>query len=159
MTIHQRRELQAVGLLTMIILTILIFLFANLPPKVEAQTGGQTTAAVSWKDGSYSTQQTGTALWTPTALRRVVVHSIELQCAGSTVGTADVWFGAGGDTTFNQGTDMPLTHFNCNTPSATNTPYKAVSFNNPVVGAADFVLRVTTSAGITLRVIVHGREQ
>lgn len=116
--------------------------------------------ALSWADGSYTTQQTGTALWTPGGNKRVVVTSVDIQCSGSTLGTINVWFGALADTTFTQGTDQPVTFFDCNTPSATNAPTKFVPFPAPLGSIApDFILRVTTSAGITVRVIVQGYEQ
>jgi hypothetical protein len=53
-----------------------------------------------------------------------------------------------------------VAYFDCATPSATVRPVLAFGFPLPVVaGTADHVLRVTTSAAITVDVIVHGYEK
>jgi hypothetical protein len=114
---------------------------------------------VRWKHGSYTSQQTGTALWTPATGNGLLVSSVDLQCGGTTAGTVTVWFGAGGDTTFTQGTDQPVTYFDCGTPSATAAPGKVILFTPPAAGARNFVLRVTTSAALTLQVIVYAEER
>jgi hypothetical protein len=116
--------------------------------------------ATDTKDKAYTTQQIGAALWTPGAGRRIAVNSVDIQCGGTTAGTITLWFGAAGDTTFTQDTDQPVTYMDCGTPSATSAPGKVVVYAEPAVKAvsADYVLRVTTSAALTVRVIVHGYE-
>lgn len=112
------------------------------------------------KDAAYTTTQTGTAVWTPASGFRPVVTSVEFQCGGTTAGNIRLWFGATADTTFSQGTDQVLSYFDCNTPSATNAPHKEIAFPAPVSGlTVDYILRATTSANLTVVVVVHGFEQ
>jgi hypothetical protein len=114
---------------------------------------------MAWKDVAYTTTQTGAAVWTPASGYRPVITSVEIDCGGTTPGTLTLWFGASGDTTFSQGTDQPLSYFDCNTPSATNTPNRGSSYPAPVQAQTiDYLLRATTSANLTVRVIVHGFE-
>lgn len=139
---------------------VLVVLLALTAPLVA-----QTVNFDRWasKDGSYTTQQTGVALWTPTtglSQTRLAVVSVDIQCGGTTAGNVMVWFGASGDTTFTQGTDQPLTYMDCGTPSATNAPGKVFAFGSVGVPSLNpgYILRVTTSAALTVRVIVHGYE-
>ena len=112
------------------------------------------------KSAAYSSQQTGVAFWTPASTKKVVVAWGQFQCGGTTAGTVTLWLGATADTTYSEGTDQRVAYFNCATPSATVAPAYTFAFPLPVVAAtADHVLRVTTSAGITVDVVVHGYEK
>jgi hypothetical protein len=120
-------------------------------------TAGETAVT---KDAAYTTTQTGAAVWTPASGKKIYVTAVDAQCGGTTAGTVRLWFGASGDTTYSAGTDQQLLYFNCATPSATVAPTKALAFAIPVTGlTADYILRATTSAGITVDVIVHGYER
>lgn len=143
--------------LTIVALGMLLLL---AHPRAVVSTSPAAALATQWKDKAYTTTQTGATYWQPASGFHVVVTSVDIQCGGTTAGTLTLWFGASGDTTFTQDTDQPLTYMDCNTPSATNTPGKVVSFQTPIAGATvDYYLKVTTSAAITARVIVYGYEQ
>ncbi|HZL92571.1 MAG TPA: hypothetical protein VFB99_02965, partial [Vicinamibacterales bacterium] len=123
------------------------------------ETCTATETAIT-EDAAYTTQQTGAAVWTPAAGLKVYVAAVQIQCGGTTAGTVRLWFGASGDTTYTAGTDQQLTFVNCGTPSADVAPGMVWSFPIPVAAStADFILRATTSAGITVDIIVHGYER
>lgn len=126
---------------------------ANIAGTLDRMRANTTT----FKAAQYTTAQTGTALWTPAAGNAVVVTSVQIQAAGTTAGTLQVWFGASADTTYTRGTDAPLFDGEF-APSATNKPGFAMAFPTPVRGTTDYVLRVTTSAAMTVTVNVWGYE-
>jgi hypothetical protein len=110
------------------------------------------------RDGEYATQQTGVALWTPAAGRRFAVSSLTITTGGTTAGIVTVWQGASGDTTYSAGTDPAIFRGEF-APSANSKPGVVKSFTVPFVSTtADHVLRVTTSAAMTVYVQVDGYE-
>jgi hypothetical protein len=110
------------------------------------------------RDAEYTTAQTGAALWTPTTGRRFAVSDITITTGGTTSGIVTVWQGAGGDTTYTVGTDNAIFRGEF-APSATVKPGAVKSFNVPYVSTTvDHVLRVTTSAAMTVYVQVNGYE-
>lgn len=110
------------------------------------------------RTAQYATAQTGVALWTPAAGRAVVITSLQIQAGGTTAGLLQVWFGGAADTTYTRGTDLPIFDGEF-APSATNRPGVYVTFPTPVRGAADFVLRVTSTGPLNpLTVSVWGYE-
>jgi hypothetical protein len=113
------------------------------------------------KDGEYSTTQTGVALWTPTAGKKFVVTDFTISTGGTTAGIVTLWQGAGGgtpDTTYTAGTDPALFRGEFS-PSATAKPGIAKVLTVPFVSSTvDHVLRVTTSAAMTIYVQVNGYE-
>ena len=111
----------------------------------------------NFKCATYTTAQTGVALWTPAAGKAICVTSIQIQSYGTTAGTAQVWFGAAADTAYTRGTDAPVFDGEF-APSATNKPGFAMAFPTPIRGAADFVLRVTTTGAQSITVNVWGYE-
>ena len=111
----------------------------------------------NFKCATYTTAQTGTALWTPAAGKAVCVTSIQIQSYGTTAGTAQVWFGASADTTYTRGTDAPVFDGEF-APSATNKPGFAMTFPVQVRGTADYVLRVTTTNAQSITINVWGYE-
>lgn len=111
-----------------------------------------------WKQVEATTTQTGTAIWTPAAGKKVVLTSYSVGTGGTTAGLLTIWFGASGDTTFTQGTDQVVFRGTL-TPSASATPGIVVSLPQPIYAAtADHVLRYTTSAGITIYITCYGYE-
>lgn len=104
-----------------------------------------------------TTAQTGSAIWTPAAGKAVVITSLQIQSFGTTAGTAIVWFGGAADTTYTRGTDFPIFDGEF-APSATNKPGVFVTFPTPIRGAADFVLRLTTTNAQSITVSVWGYE-
>lgn len=111
----------------------------------------------TFKAAQYTAAQTGTALWTPGAGKAVCITSIQIQSFGTTAGTAVVWFGASADTTYTRGTDAPVFDGEF-APSATNKPGFAMAFPVQIRGAADFVLRVTTTNAQSITITVWGYE-
>jgi hypothetical protein len=110
------------------------------------------------KDGEYTTQQTGTALWTPASGKKFVVTDITITTGGTTSGIVTLWQGAVADTTYTVGTD-PAVFRGEFAPSANSKPGVVKSFNVPYVSTAvDHILRITTSAAMTLYVQCNGYE-
>jgi hypothetical protein len=110
------------------------------------------------KDGEYSTAQTGAALWTPASGKKFIVTDITITTGGTTAGIVTLWQGASGDTAYTVGTD-PVIFRGEFAPSANSKPGVVKSFNVPYVSTtADHVLRVTTSAAMTVYVQVNGYE-
>ena len=110
------------------------------------------------KDGEYSTTQTGAALWTPTSGKKFVVTDFTISTGGTTSGIVTLWQGASGDTAYTTGTDPALFRGEF-APSATAKPGIAKVLTVPFVSTtADHVLKVTTSAAMTIYVQVNGYE-
>lgn len=113
--------------------------------------------AATFKGVQFTAAQTGTAVWTPSAGNSVVVTSLQIQSYGTTAGTAIVWFGASGDTTYTRGTDGAIFDGEF-APSATNKPGVYVTFPTPMRGTTNYVLRLTTTNAQSITVNVWGYE-
>lgn len=106
----------------------------------------------------YTTQQTGAAIWTPTAGRRFAVTDFTISTGGSTAGVVTLWQGASADTTYTVGTD-PVVFRGEFAPSANARPGVVKQFAVPFVSSTvDHLLRITTSTAMTLYVQVNGYE-
>jgi hypothetical protein len=106
----------------------------------------------------YTTAQTGAAIWTPTTGRRFVVTDFTISTGGTTAGIVTLWQGATADTTYNPGTD-PVVFRGEFAPTATAKPGAVKSFAVPWMSSTvDHLLRITTSAAMTLYVQVNGYE-
>jgi hypothetical protein len=97
------------------------------------------------------------ALWTPATGNNIVITSIQIQAFGTTAGTAQVWFGASADTTYTRGTDYAVFDGEF-APSTTNKPGLFVAGGFWKGQAQDYVLRLTTSAALSITVNVWGYE-
>ena len=114
--------------------------------------------ALIHKDGEYTTAQTGAALWTPATGKRFVVSDLTISTGGTTAGIVTLWQGAAADTAYTTGTDPALFRGEF-APSATVKPGAIKSFNVPYISTTiDHVLRVTTSAAMTVYIQVNGYE-
>jgi hypothetical protein len=110
------------------------------------------------KDGEYSTTQTGTALWTPTTGKKFVVTDFTISTGGTTSGIVTLWQGALADTTYTVGTDPALFRGEF-APSANSKPGVAKVMSVPFVSSTvDHLLKVTTSAAMTIYVQLNGYE-
>ena len=110
------------------------------------------------RNGEYTTAQTGAALWTPTTGKKFAVTDITISTGGTTAGVVTLWQGATADTTYTTGTD-PVIFRGEFAPSATVKPGAVKSFNVPFVATTvDHILRVTTSAAMTVYVQLNGYE-
>lgn len=132
----------------------------------QAFLGGMDTGAaphnfgytVIARAGEYTTAQTGVALWTPATNRRFVVSDLTIATGGTTAGIVTVWQGASADTTYTVGTD-PVVFRGEFAPSTTARPGVVKNFKVPFVSTtADHILRVTTSAAMTVYIQVQGYE-
>ena len=111
----------------------------------------------TFKCATYTTAQTGVALWTPAAGKSVVVTSIQIQSYGTTAGTCIVWFGASADTAYTRGTDAAVFDGEF-VPTATNKPGYGMTFPVGQRGTADYILRVTTTNAQSVTINVWGYE-
>jgi hypothetical protein len=106
----------------------------------------------------YTTAQTGAAIWTPTTGRRFAVTDVTISTGGTTAGVVTLWQGASGDTTYTVGTD-PVVFRGEFAPSATAKPGVVKNFAVPFVSSTvDHILRITTSAAMTVYVQINGYE-
>jgi len=109
------------------------------------------------KSAQYTTAQTGVALWTPTAGKKLAITSYQIQVGETTAGTAQLWFeSSNGDTAYTRGTDLALFDGEF-APSATMKP-GVIQTGLWIAGGVDFDLRVTTSTTITITFTVWGYE-
>jgi hypothetical protein len=111
----------------------------------------------TFKCQTFTTAQTGVAIWTPAAGKAVVITALQIQSYGTTAGTAIVWFGATADATYTRSTDAPLFDGEF-APSATNKPGVYVTYPAHPRGTADYVLRLTTTNAQSITVTVWGFE-
>lgn len=111
-----------------------------------------------WKSGNYTTQQTGTAIWDPTAGKKIAVTHLQVDSYGTTAGRIILWFGDNADTTYTAGTDQPL-FIGSHAPSSTAKPGALPPITYPIFcTTADRELHITTDAAISLDVVVYGYE-
>lgn len=103
------------------------------------------------KNGSYSTQQASTALWTPASGKTIVVTDMIIIVGGSTDGEVKIFDNtdAAGNYLF-KGSLEVATNKNAIITHAFSTPF--------VASAEDNVIKVTTSAAMTIDVMLHGYE-
>lgn len=111
----------------------------------------------TYKAVQATTAQTGVAIWTPAAGKAVVVTAMQIQSYGTTAGTAIVWFGAVGNTTFSRNT-TPAIFDGEFAPSATNKPGVYTTFPVGMRGPVDNVLRYTTTNAQSITITVWGYE-
>lgn len=110
------------------------------------------------KDGEYTTTQTGTAIWTPATGKKFAVTDISITTGGTTAGIVTLWQGAVADTTYTTGTDPAIFRGEF-APTNTSKPGAIKSFNVPYISTTiDHILRVTTSAAMTLYIQINGYE-
>lgn len=115
--------------------------------------GGYTLTA---KNVRVTTAQTGSAIWTPSAGKRVIITALHVSVGGTTAGDVQIWFGASADTTFTRGTDLAIMDA-IFSPSNTIKYYEVMSGVFPA-SVSGHVLRLTTSAAMTVAVVAWGYE-
>lgn len=111
-----------------------------------------------WKSFNTTSIATGSTIWDPTSGKRIAITHIIIGTYGSTAARVILWFGANGDTTYNEGTDQPVFKGSF-APSSTGYPGAIIV---PPTGiyclTADHELHITTDAGISIDVTVYGYE-
>jgi hypothetical protein len=111
-----------------------------------------------WKQVEYTSAQTGTTIWDPTAGKRIAVTNFQIGTGGTTAALVTLWFGDNADTTFTQGTDQVLFRGSV-TPTSTSTPGVVSNKTHPTFClTADRELHITTSGAATVYVVVEGYE-
>jgi hypothetical protein len=112
-----------------------------------------------WKSANYTSTQTGASIWTPVSTSNFIsIYNLHISSYGTTAGRVWIWFGASADTAYTAGTDM-LVWAGSFVPSATATPGAIISSPFGIVSNnAGYHLKITTSAGISLDISVHGTE-
>lgn len=112
----------------------------------------------TWKSANYTTSQTGAAIWTPGAGKTIAITYLAVSSYATTTGRVIIWFGAAGDTTYSAGTDQ-LVWAGSFAPTASSKPGAIISLPNSIFSAtADYILRITTDANISLDITVYGYE-
>lgn len=114
---------------------------------------------LTWKViGSYTTAQTGSAIWTPTGGNRIVLTRLRLNIYGTTTGRVTIFFSASGDTTYTEGTDQVIDDANW-VPSAYGGCDLVLSWPQGMPAmTTDHILRITTDANISVRGVAEGYE-
>lgn len=114
-----------------------------------------------WKSAAFTTAQTGTALWTPVAGKKIAITSIQAGCGGSISAKLILWFGAAGDTTYTAGTDQ-LVFAGSMAPillSGIEPIILIMPSLAPILAeTVDHILRITTDAALTVDLAVYGYE-
>lgn len=111
-----------------------------------------------WKGANYTTTQTGTDIWTPSAGKKICITYMAISSYATTAGRVILWLGASGDTTYTAGTDQ-LVWAGSFAPSANAKPGAIISLPYGITAVtADHRLKITTDAGISLDVTVYGYE-
>jgi hypothetical protein len=112
-----------------------------------------------WKEIEATSAATGTAIWTPASGKKIAITSLIITTGGTTAGVVTVWFGASGDTVYSQGADQVVFRGEF-APSTTSKPGAVVTpgFSPYFAATADHVLRLTTSAALTIYVTAYGYE-
>lgn len=111
-----------------------------------------------WKSANYTSQQTGTDIWTPSAGKKIAITYLAVSSYATTTGRVILWLGASGDTTYTAGTDQ-LVWAGSFAPSANAKPGAIISLPNAIYAVtADHRLKITSDAAISLDITVYGYE-
>ena len=103
------------------------------------------------KDAAYTTAQTGSVLWDPGANSRFVVQTLIIFATGTTDAQTRIF-----DEADTAGSYLANQFFDV---SVNNSISIVIPLVPPFVSAAyGNRLRITTSAGLDLRIVVHGYE-
>lgn len=100
-----------------------------------------------------ATIQTGVAVWTPAAGKKVSVTSTDIVVSGGAV-LLTLWYAAAGVTVFVPGTHQPLFR-----GQLANNTAVTLSWTRPRAGNADDVLKITTSVAVQVYVTCYGFER
>lgn len=107
---------------------------------------------------TYTTQQTGTDVITPTSGKKLAITSVVIGSYGTTAGRLILWFGDNADTTFTQDTDQVLVAASF-APSATVKPGLVFHPSVPVFcTTADRELHITTDAALSADITIEYYE-
>jgi hypothetical protein len=112
----------------------------------------------TWKSAEYTTTQTGTNIWVPTAGRRFVVTQLNIATGGTTAGLVTIWAAQTATTAYTPGTDQVFFRGTL-TPTANATPGALIQPPYPMFSdTLNDCLKITTSANMTIYIQVYGYE-
>lgn len=115
--------------------------------------------AIVGKTARFTTTQNGTLLWAPTAGKRLFITKAFVSVGGSTSGDLTVWWSttSSSDTVFTVGTDWAILDgaYAVSNSSKENHQFDGI-FPAPY---ADYPLRITTSANMTVKIVLWGYEK
>lgn len=111
-----------------------------------------------WKSFTATTTQTGAAIWTPAAGKKIAVQYCQLSSYGTVAARAILWFGGAADTTYTEGTDQPLFKGRFISTTTVTTVVVANPSNAIYSSTADNILRITTDAASSIDVVCYGYE-
>lgn len=124
-------------------------LTSSIPPEVQTWRSLLTAAAI----------QTGTAIWTPAAGKKIAIDFCQMGLTGATNAKVILWFGAAADTTYTEGTDQPVFKGRLVTSATTITTLAYTAPNSTLFSTtADNILRITTDAAAPIDVLCYGFE-
>ena len=107
------------------------------------------------KGSQHTVARTGTALWTPSVGLSIAVQSYQITLWGPTAADVAIWYGGAADTTFTRGTDKAII-------DTRYIPSKDGNYIDTQTGIwkgdADQVLRITSSATVSVNITVWGYE-
>ena len=127
-------------------------------PIVSGVTTGEAIKTQFTASFNKTTAATGDPIYTPASGKTLTVTDLIVSSYGITAARVIIWFGASADTTYTEGTDQALFKGSF-VPSATVKEMAIVNFRSPVVCLQpDYVLRITTDAGISIDVVAVGHE-
>jgi hypothetical protein len=110
------------------------------------------------KNKTYTSTQAGSAIWDPTAGKKIAVTSVIIGTYGTTAGRIIIWFGDNADTTFTQGTDQVCVAASF-APSSTAKPGLVYTPASPIFcTTADREVHVTSDAAISFDLTIEGYE-
>lgn len=111
-----------------------------------------------WRAVEYTSAQTGTNIWVPTAGNRFVVTQINITTGGTTAGLVTIWGAQTATTTYTAGTDQAFFR-GVITPTANATPGALIQPPHPMFSdTTNDCLKITTSAAMTIYIQVYGYE-
>lgn len=119
---------------------------------------GTSTSTQTWKSANYTTSQTGASIWTPGSGKKIAITHLTIGTYGTTAARMILWIGASADMTYTAGTDQ-LVFAGSFAPATTSYPGVVLVPPTPILAAnADYILRITTDANLSVDIAVYGYE-
>jgi hypothetical protein len=111
-----------------------------------------------WKSFNATTTQTGVNIWVPGGGKKIALTHLDVSAYGTTAARCILWFAATGTTAFVEGTHQPAFKGSF-APSSTVKPGALPPLPHPIYCVtADFCLKITTDAAMSVDVVAYGYE-
>ena len=112
----------------------------------------------TWKTANYTSAQTGANIWTPASGKKLAVTYFSVSAYATTAARCILWYAATGTTAYSAGTHQAL-WIGSFAPTASSKPGVVGALAHPVFcTTADFCLKITTDAALSVDITVHGYE-